>query len=60
MTTTNENVATGSAPATAAVQQFLESCPAVLVIRERGERFEFDYDTTIEVSFVPESLHIEW
>lgn len=57
---TNETINTGSCPATAAAQQFLQSCDAVVAIREVEDRFEFDYDTTVEVSYVPESLEIEW
>ena len=57
---TNENISTGTCPATASAQQFLESCDAVIAIRECGDRLEFDYDTSVEVSYVPESLGIEW
>lgn len=56
----NENIKTGSCPANAATQQFLSQCDAVTEIREVGDRFEFDYDATVEVSHVPESLGIEW
>lgn len=59
---TNETISTGSCPANAATQLFLMQCPAVTAYREvdGGERFEFDYDVTVEVSYVPESLEIEW
>lgn len=55
-----KNIQTGTAPMTAAAQQFLESCGAVTEIREAGDHIEFDYDASVEVSYCPESLGIEW
>lgn len=60
MSNETRNIQTGSCPATASAQAFLESCDAVIEIRETGDRLEFDYDADIEVTFVPESLGIEW
>lgn len=56
----------GTAPMTAAAQQFLESCDAVKSIYVESETpngeqfFAFSYDTEVEVSYVPESLGIRW
>ena len=53
-------LATRSGPANASVQQFLEGCDAVKIIREIGDRFEFDFDPAIEVTYCPKSLQIDW
>lgn len=55
-----DDLATGFAPATASAQSFLETCPAVKAIRETDEGLEFDYDSSVEVTFCPESLGIKW
>lgn len=54
-------IMTGTAPNTAAVQHFLNSCPAVTGWEEvDANSIVFAYDADVEVSHVPESLGIDW
>ncbi len=54
----NKNIKTGFAKQSTAIEDFLNSCPAVISFRAVGDKFHFKYNSTIPVLNPPKD--IEW